>query len=1188
MPGGTTGVAYSQSVSASGGFGAYTWQTTVVTGALPTGLTISAAGVISGTPTVPGTFTFTVKVTDAGTNTATSSSISITITGSVAGIPNLAVVQQIPFHDTTGYGPTPQTFSNTEGNGLVAFIAVGSDNVSGFCPRAMISDDAHNWWTLAGSNVSNTAGAARRLDIWVCENAKAATAFSVTASQVYSGLAGVLVEVQNLPNFTSIDFLGVDGNLNLSTSTITSSATQYDFVFGAAALFGSNAAQTMTQPAAFTAGLGSTSTGLTAVDMADVRLYPNFVLSATAAGAVNLTWSWTHAADYMTVAFGLKCGPPVPSQASSDFPLLITEAAFGFSPGDQTGTNPTWTDLTSRSTGETGTALFHSARGREYELTQPEAGELDITFDNLDGALTATTTGSPYFPNVLPEVPVRASMYWAGRRFGLGFSYANTWPPSFPHPQWGEIPYQGKDAIGIISQGSMPTAYAGEVLADNPTSYYILGEFYEQPHGGLFANSARYNQIPMVGFGNAYSASFHPDYELATGATVGMLGDSSSGIGVSGIVAADLIVSGSVGAFVRDFTLPQTVGAPGNSSGSSAYEFWTTGVDAGNTGNGKSLRLLSMLGLPTNFYNPANSPAAGETLGIYASAVSGGNVTWAVRLTDHTYTTYLNASGTTAQAALYHVLLNVTDNGTGTIGVQLFINNVSVINTSATSVQGKTTNILAIGPVCPLGGMTFSNNWTAGQVAVYPTQLPLNRIASHFNVGTFARQNQAGDLIHQRVQALYAWSGIGVPFGVGGVDIGNLNPLMGNADQISGSALADTLYSTAVEEGGMFYAAATANGEVWYAPRFSMYNKTPKLTLGDNPTEVSNTNPGFRSLSGWTLNGLSGTDSTDSTAQGSHSGTFTVNASGLTTASATYRTAVTPGATYMLTGCMEPVSGNATGWYGTISWYTSSNTLISSTGSAGGYQPSGQWSFVNTGTWAAPVTAPVNAAYALFGPAISVGSGTLNTGTQFKAAQFWLTCVSSEVPFDPGSGFDFSDTYIYNIVSSQLTVSSGQAYYINSAGQVTQQQFSSYGPNAITADQPSEIQYFPRGPYQQPIETASYQDAYDRANWALAQYKQPMLRANQVRISIIGQDGANPSLLSGVARLEQGDVITVTRRPLGTQAISLSCVIQKIEIHGGPNVLDFVLTLSPYWPSAGVLRADDPTYGTLGTVTLPW
>jgi hypothetical protein len=67
LPGGTAGTAYSQILEATGST-PITWS--VDTGALPGGLVLSSAGVISGTPTTAGTSNFTVKaVNSAGSDT---------------------------------------------------------------------------------------------------------------------------------------------------------------------------------------------------------------------------------------------------------------------------------------------------------------------------------------------------------------------------------------------------------------------------------------------------------------------------------------------------------------------------------------------------------------------------------------------------------------------------------------------------------------------------------------------------------------------------------------------------------------------------------------------------------------------------------------------------------------------------------------------------------------------------------------------------------------------------------------------------------------------------------------------------------------------------------------------------------------------------------------------------------------
>lgn len=63
LNGGSLNATYSQILSASAGVGPYTWALTG--GALPAGLSLTAGGVLSGTPTATGTFSFTLTATDS-------------------------------------------------------------------------------------------------------------------------------------------------------------------------------------------------------------------------------------------------------------------------------------------------------------------------------------------------------------------------------------------------------------------------------------------------------------------------------------------------------------------------------------------------------------------------------------------------------------------------------------------------------------------------------------------------------------------------------------------------------------------------------------------------------------------------------------------------------------------------------------------------------------------------------------------------------------------------------------------------------------------------------------------------------------------------------------------------------------------------------------------------------------------
>jgi hypothetical protein len=81
LPGATSGVAYSQSLAATGGTAPYTW--TIASGTPPPGLSLSATGILSGTPTTAGDYIFTVQAADAASRTATQS-LGVTVAAGAA------------------------------------------------------------------------------------------------------------------------------------------------------------------------------------------------------------------------------------------------------------------------------------------------------------------------------------------------------------------------------------------------------------------------------------------------------------------------------------------------------------------------------------------------------------------------------------------------------------------------------------------------------------------------------------------------------------------------------------------------------------------------------------------------------------------------------------------------------------------------------------------------------------------------------------------------------------------------------------------------------------------------------------------------------------------------------------------------------------------------------------------------
>ncbi|MEQ1886493.1 MAG: Ig domain-containing protein [Bryobacteraceae bacterium] len=77
LPSGSIGIPYQLALQATGGLN-YTWQ--LLSGALPPGLSLSASGVISGTPTVTGSASFSARAVDTDSFLSASQTFTLAIT----------------------------------------------------------------------------------------------------------------------------------------------------------------------------------------------------------------------------------------------------------------------------------------------------------------------------------------------------------------------------------------------------------------------------------------------------------------------------------------------------------------------------------------------------------------------------------------------------------------------------------------------------------------------------------------------------------------------------------------------------------------------------------------------------------------------------------------------------------------------------------------------------------------------------------------------------------------------------------------------------------------------------------------------------------------------------------------------------------------------------------------------------
>ncbi len=266
LPADTQGTSYSQSLSAIGGTAPYSWK--IISGTLPSGLTLSSSGTISGAPSSSGTFTFVIEVSDASTPSQSSiEQLNIVVSSSpiivtTTSLPNAALDTAysavlsasggtLPYSWSLGGGFLPTGLSLSPSGSIF-----GVPTISGSFSFTVIVSDS--------SSPSQSQSAALSLTISATPSRSSTQGFwlagySATTPYVYSyGSAPSITSSANATLVGGQTIVGIAAMSNQQGYWLATSGGGV-FSYGGALFYGSMEGAPLTKPVV---GIASTPDGL--------------------------------------------------------------------------------------------------------------------------------------------------------------------------------------------------------------------------------------------------------------------------------------------------------------------------------------------------------------------------------------------------------------------------------------------------------------------------------------------------------------------------------------------------------------------------------------------------------------------------------------------------------------------------------------------------------------------------------------------------------------------------------------------------------------------------------------------------------------------------------------------------------------------------------------------------------------
>jgi len=399
LPTGYVGSTYtSTSLAATGGSGTYSTWALGSGSALPTGLSLSTAGVISGTPTgSAGTTSFAVKLTDSASNTATAT-FSITV---AAGITITSSTSLADGYPNTTYSSV--TLAATGGTGSYTGWAVTSGSVptgmtlstTGILSGTPTTAGSYSFVVRVTDSASNTASATFTLTVEAIlsisttslESASTASAYSQTLVAT-GGSGGYSWSVSSSATNTLSTY-----GLSLSSSGVVSGTPSTLGTANFTAVVTDSAGHTANQ--AFSIVVSDMAISTSTLSYGAVGTAYAQTLSASG-GSGTYTWSVTSGASNLT-ALGLSLTSAGVLTSNGSSLTTAGSATFTVQVADSNGGTATrsYTVSIYSALAFTTTSLSSAIYNATYSATiQTSGGSGSYSFTVNSGSIPTTATAT--------------------------------------------------------------------------------------------------------------------------------------------------------------------------------------------------------------------------------------------------------------------------------------------------------------------------------------------------------------------------------------------------------------------------------------------------------------------------------------------------------------------------------------------------------------------------------------------------------------------------------------------------------------------------------------------------------------------------------------------------------------------------------------------------------------------------